>query len=225
MEYTTDNNFISLPATSINLAAVYNDTVYKLENGRTIRRTANIAITQYKCITINSQGQAIIATDTSNICGIWQASTLEGGEGFGQIDGTITDVSWTWTPGNSLYCSSAGDLTETESLSGIIVAIALSATKIILTSRSSTISKTIIAPGTVGAQTIHKIAGRVNIDIGQTSLVVTNNLVTSNSIILTNVASSGDTFGYIRVVAATGYFTLYTVAHDVETAINWLVIN
>lgn len=87
------------------------------------------------------------------------------------------------------------------------------------------VEKTIITPGTTGAQTINKTAGRVNFAIGATSLVVTNSLVTANSIILA-IAATNDATGYVvSVVSAAGSFTINAIAPAAEMAVNWLVLN
>ena len=87
------------------------------------------------------------------------------------------------------------------------------------------VGKTIIPPGTTGNQTINKLAGRVNIAIGGTSVVVTNSFVTVNSIVLA-VANDNDTTAYVKgVVVAAGSFTIRTPAVTAETAFNFFVIN
>lgn len=87
------------------------------------------------------------------------------------------------------------------------------------------VDATMTAAGTTGARTIDKGAGSVNFAAGNTSLVVTNNLVTASSIILAMVdASSG--VNVQRVVAGSGSFTIYlnTTAGS-EVAVKWAVIN
>lgn len=87
------------------------------------------------------------------------------------------------------------------------------------------VEKTIVPPGTTGAQTINKTAGRVNFAIAATSLVVTNSLVTTNSIISATAATS-DTTGYVlSCIAAEGSFTINVIAPTTEMAVNWIIIN
>jgi len=87
------------------------------------------------------------------------------------------------------------------------------------------VEKTIVTPGTTGAQTINKTAGRVNFAIGATSLVVTNSLVTANSIIV-GIAATNDATGYVTsIVAGTGSFTIYAIVPTAEMAVNFLVLN
>lgn len=88
------------------------------------------------------------------------------------------------------------------------------------------VTKTITAPGTTGAQTINKTAGRVNFAIGATSLVVTDSLVTANSVIIPAIATNDTTAANPKVVAASGFFTIFLgTAPAAETAVNFIVIN
>ena len=88
------------------------------------------------------------------------------------------------------------------------------------------VSKTITAGGTTGAQTINKTAGSVNFAALATSLVVTNSLVTANSVVLATVATNDATLTSIQVVAGAGTFTLYAnAAATAETRVNFIVIN
>ena len=88
------------------------------------------------------------------------------------------------------------------------------------------VDKTITASGTTGAQTINKTSGSVNFAIAATSLVVTNSLVTTSSIILATVASNDTTMKSVQAVAAAGSFTLYAnAAAAAETRVNFLVFN
>lgn len=85
--------------------------------------------------------------------------------------------------------------------------------------------KTITASGTTGAQTINKPAGRVNIAAAGTSVVVTNSLVTANSIIIAVAATADATARVTSVVPAAGSFTINTVSVTAETAFNFLVVS
>jgi hypothetical protein len=87
-------------------------------------------------------------------------------------------------------------------------------------------NKTITAAGTTGAQTIDKNAGSVNFAAADTSLVVTNSLVTANSVIIATVATNDATMTSVQAVAGAGSFTLYAnAAATAETRVNFLVIN
>ena len=88
------------------------------------------------------------------------------------------------------------------------------------------VNKTITAAGTTGAQTINQTSGSVNFAIAATSLVVTNSLVTTSSVILATVASNDATMKSVQAVAAAGSFTLYAnAAATAETRVNFLVLN
>ena len=87
-------------------------------------------------------------------------------------------------------------------------------------------AKTVTAAGTTGAQTINKTAGTVNFAAAATSLVVTNNLVTANSIIVCTVGTNDTTMKSVSAVAGAGSFTLYAnAAATAETRVNFIVIN
>ncbi|MBK9617120.1 MAG: hypothetical protein IPO35_17005 [Uliginosibacterium sp.] len=86
--------------------------------------------------------------------------------------------------------------------------------------------KTVTAAGTTTPQTINKNAGAVNFAAADASKVVTNSLVTANSIIVATVATNDLTMKSVQVVAAAGSFTLYAnAAATAETRVNFLVIN
>jgi hypothetical protein len=86
-------------------------------------------------------------------------------------------------------------------------------------------SKTIIAVGTTGNQTIDTVSGRVNIAAAGTTITITNSLVTANSIIMCTLATNDATAQINNVVAGAGSFVINIVACTAETAINFLVIN
>jgi hypothetical protein len=87
-------------------------------------------------------------------------------------------------------------------------------------------SKTITTTGTTGAQTINKTSGSVNFAAGATSLVVTNNLVASGSIVTCQVASNDSTMRSVVVTQAAGSFAITAnAAPTAETRVNFLVIN
>ena len=87
-------------------------------------------------------------------------------------------------------------------------------------------NKTVTAGGTTGAQTISKNAGTVNFAAAATSLVVTNTLVTTSSIIICTVGTNDTTMKSALAVAAAGSFTIYgNAAATAETRVNFIVIN
>ena len=79
---------------------------------------------------------------------------------------------------------------------------------------------------TTGIQTINKPAGSVIFVAGATSLVVTNSLVTVNSVIIATVATVDSTLKSVAAVAAAGSFTLTgNAAATAATRVNFLVVN
>ena len=89
-----------------------------------------------------------------------------------------------------------------------------------------TLDKTITAVATTGAQTIDKTSGSVNFAAAAASLVVTNSLVTANSIVIATVGTNDATMKSAAAVAGAGSFTLYAdAAPTAETRVNFLVTN
>lgn len=88
------------------------------------------------------------------------------------------------------------------------------------------LDKTVTAAGTTGARTINKTVGSVNFAAGATSLVVTNNRVTTASVIGAWLATNDATMKSVVPVAASGSFTLTAnAAATAETRVNFFVIN
>lgn len=87
------------------------------------------------------------------------------------------------------------------------------------------VDTTITTVGTTGNQTIDKPAGRVNIAAAGTTVTVTNNLVTANSIVWAVAATNDTTARVTSVVPGAGSFVINTVATTAETAFNWMVIS
>lgn len=88
------------------------------------------------------------------------------------------------------------------------------------------IDATITPAGTTGAQTIDKSAGSVNFAALATSLVVTSNKVTTNSVLICTVATNDTTMKSAPCVAAAGSFTIFVdVPPTAETRVNFWVLN
>jgi hypothetical protein len=88
------------------------------------------------------------------------------------------------------------------------------------------LNSTITSIGTTGAVTINKPAGSANLAAAATSLVVTNSLCISTSIIIATVASNDSTCKSVQVVPATGSFTIYPdAAPTATTSVRWVLIN
>lgn len=84
---------------------------------------------------------------------------------------------------------------------------------------------TVIAAGSAGSTTIHRRTGRVNMAAGASVLVVTNKLVTDNSVIIATVGSNDSTLKSVSAVSNSGYFVLYgNAAATAETRISFLLL-
>lgn len=82
------------------------------------------------------------------------------------------------------------------------------------------------AAGTTGAQTIDRPSGTVNFAAGATSLVVTNSLCTTSSIVLPVVRTNDTTATIKNVVPAAGSFTINLgAAATAETSVGFFIIN
>ncbi len=131
MAYTKHQGFLEMPTGVVDWPAVFNLLLAQLEKGRTIKAAAGEALVAGKGFYIKNDGKAWLADDTTDCFGIWQTeSTAIGVEGFGQVDGVMENVTWTWTPGQKIYLSAGGVLSST--VSGNPVAKAISATEILI---------------------------------------------------------------------------------------------
>lgn len=82
------------------------------------------------------------------------------------------------------------------------------------------------AAGTTGNQTINKASGTVNIAAAGTTVTVTNNLVTTSSIVFAVIRTNDATATIKNVVPASGSFTInLNAATTAETSIGFFVIN
>jgi hypothetical protein len=86
--------------------------------------------------------------------------------------------------------------------------------------------QTIITPGTTGNQTINKPTGIVNIAAAGTSITVTNNLVTTSSIIIPVIMSNDATALIKNVVVSSGSFVItLNAAATAETKVAFQVLD
>lgn len=87
-------------------------------------------------------------------------------------------------------------------------------------------ARTITAAGTTGAQTINKPTGTVNFAGGASSVVVTNSLVNTSSIIFAVVRTNDTTAAIKNVVPGAGSFTInLTAAATAETSVGFWLTN
>lgn len=89
-----------------------------------------------------------------------------------------------------------------------------------------TLSAVNTAGGTTGDQTINEPTGTVNFAAAATTIVVTNRLCSTSSIILAVVRTNDATARIANVVPGAGSFTIHlTAAATAETSVGFLVIN
>lgn len=82
------------------------------------------------------------------------------------------------------------------------------------------------AAGTTGAQTINRPSGTVNFAAAATSLVVTNSLCTTSSIVFATIRTNDATAVIKNVVPGSGSFTInLNAAATAETSVGFLIIN
>jgi hypothetical protein len=96
-----------------------------------------------------------------------------------------------------------------------------------LTSNTNVIvSKTITPDLTTGAQTINKTAGSVNFAAAAASLVLTNSLITTGSVIQLTVAANDATMKSASYVPGNGAITINAnAAATAETRVDFIVVN
>ncbi len=147
-----------------------------------------------------------VATGTSNTAGV--NFTINGSQSTGSAYGGAIIFQVTQNGAAATTQNTLVELLRISPTSGIAVA------------------KTITLAGTTGAQTINKIAGRVNFAAGASSLTVTNTFASTNSVIICTVATNDATMKSVAVTQSSGQFIITAnAAATAETAVNFLVIN
>jgi hypothetical protein len=202
---------------------IYNLSITKTITGGTI------------CSVINSQG-AVQSDVTSTASTLWSRLSVASGATLtnlfhvyvnpGTFTGTVT------TQVGFFVDSNATGATNNYSFYGNIAAatgrwnLYMAGTAANYFGGDMQFDKTVTAAGTTGARTISKNAGTVNFAAAATSLVVTNTLVTTSSIIICTVGTNDTTMKSALAVAAAGSFTIYSnAAATAETRVNFIVIN
>lgn len=128
--------------------------------------------------------------------------------------------------GNGAVASSASTGDEATIGNASVNTLRLGGGQFFVSETDFRLSKTRTAGGTTGAQVINKPAGSVNFAAGATSLVVSNALVTTNSIVLVTINTNDTTLFRISAVAGAGTITLNgNAAATAETRVSFLVIN
>lgn len=149
--------------------------------------------------------------------------------------GSATAPGWTWTSetGTGAYLAGAGVMAI--SLLGVAkwvfsndaIRPAAANTLATIGLAAQPINKIFMSytnTATVGAVTISKSSGRVNIAAAGTSVVVTNTLVTAASHVVAWVSSNDATAQVRNVVCAAGSFTINTAAVTAQTSFDFMVI-
>jgi hypothetical protein len=96
----------------------------------------------------------------------------------------------------------------------------------VLDNGKTSFAATNTAAGTTGAQTINKASGTVNFAAAATSLVVTNSLCTTSSIVFAVIRTNDATAWIENVVPAAGSFTINLgAAATAETSVGFFIIN
>jgi len=176
-----------------------------------------------------------LGADTHRPLGILTVPSSAGGVGWGTgIDFTIKNTSSVSRNSGSIDFEMTVGTNNNESANitfnniwdGVIYENASISPTGLFTTKSIALGKTVTAGGTTGAQTINKACGSVNFAASAASVVVTNSLVTTGSIIICTVGTNDSTMQSVKAVAAAGSFTLFADAVPTsETRVNFLVIN
>lgn len=187
----------------------------------TLQAPSNLAATIYYTLpgTYPGSNGFVLASDTSGtLSWVSNGAAAAGSPGYVQFNtGGSLDADSTFT---------FNAATNTLSAENIDIGMDLGIAGDLQVTGDVQFGKTITAGGTTGAQTINKTAGSVNFAAAATSLVVTNNLVTTDSVIVATVATNDSTMKSVQVVAGSGSFTIYAnAAATAETRVNFVVIN
>lgn len=207
---TNDANRLAIETNNVVRAGYDASTgIYNHETSSTVA-----SITQYS----SYYNKSTSATDDDEQ--LWKF-TLDDGAGNETIYGQVAVVSTNVTNGSEegafhFSVPVAGTLTQTVDMTANGVTLR----------RNIILDKTITPGGTTGAQTINKTSGSVNFAAAATSLVVTNSLVTSSSIVHCTVATNDTTMKGCACVAGSGSFTIFAdAAPTAETRVNFTVTN
>jgi len=148
--------------------------------------------------------------------------------GSGSLAGSLLDMTQTWnTTGNP----TAIKLNVTNTSSGrtanlMDLQVGGNSRFAIDDSAKITLFATNTAAGTTGNQTINRPTGTVNIAAAGTSVTVTNNLVTANSLVFAVIRTNDSTAVIKNIVPGAGTFTInLDAAATAETSIGFWVIN
>lgn len=115
---------------------------------------------------------------------------------------------------------------NTLDVTGAVAASVSVASPLIQSTADVQVSKTITPAATTGNQTINKTGGSIRIAAAGTSVVLTNSLITVNSIVGCWLSSNDATAKSVTYVLASGSVTFNLgAAATAETEIRWIVFN
>lgn len=202
--FTLTNNGVSV-LTSKNTGAVVNTLV--LDNGSVGIGTSSPTATGGNKLHVYESTAASI-----------RATVEAGNTGYNSAIRLISAKDW-FVQGNGNLASNPGRLSFIQNTDSVTPLELSSSQGIVFT-------KTITAAATTGAQTINKTSGSVNFAAAATSLVVTNSMCATSSVIHCTIATNDATAADVKAVAAAGSFTIYlTTAPTAETRVNFLITN
>lgn len=203
-------------------------------------------------ITSGFNGGMAIGSSVGNVTGFGRNGSTGGMQFFGGVtvspvdgnaDGGLASGSWSttsggaygWTSSATNGSSQVAKDTAFSRLSASTVGLGdgtAGATNGALVLNNITIGgavtmgKTVTAAGSTGAKTINTATGTVNFAAAATSLVVTNNQVSTTSITQCTVGTNDTTMKSVQCVAAAGSFTIFAnAAATAETRVNFTVTN
>lgn len=214
---TTDSNLTaSTEATSIDF------------NIAQVKTHSTGALTTQRDIRLRPSTHAFAAASTlTDMMGV----SIDGAPVVG-TNATVTNTYTLHSPGNAVGAATNSYAVwmsaNTGATNNYIASLNGSAGEVmrIRTDGQVTLLNTVTAAGTNGAQTINKPSGTVNFAAAATSLVVTNSLCTTNSIILATVRTNDSTMKSVQAVPASGSFTLFAnAAPTAATSVGFLIIN
>ena len=117
MPYTTHYNLPKLATGAVDGIAAFNDALDKIEKGRTIKCTvgATTLLKKSPFYISTADGLAYKANSTTEQMGLWQsASNSSGTQGYGQIEGIMSDTAWNLGYGALLYVTTGSTLSTSQ---------------------------------------------------------------------------------------------------------------
>lgn len=198
------------------------------DDGTTIDANSGAGTFQAGDTAFAANGNVLTVSDSGNIIDL-----LSDGNGSGQgltLSGTAqTAVLSASGAGGTVQFTLSGATNEAIITTPVLRANANGTTDLGTAGtgyRQLFVDATITAGGTTGNQTINKSAGSVNFAAAATSLVVTSNKVTTNSVVICTVGTNDTTLKSVQCVAAAGSFTMFAnAAATAETRVNFWILN